>query len=65
MFFFISTEYHKKAHRNVRVFVTHDQEEAMSISDCIVVMKSGVVQQIGLRVSRRVNLIVSEKNTAK
>ncbi len=29
------------------VFVTHDQEEAMSISDMIVVMKSGVVQQIG------------------
>ncbi len=29
------------------VFVTHDQEEAMSISDVIVVMKSGVVQQIG------------------
>lgn len=29
------------------VFVTHDQEEAMSISDCIVVMKQGVVQQIG------------------
>ena len=29
------------------VFVTHDQEEAMSISDCIVVMKSGVVNQIG------------------
>ncbi len=29
------------------VFVTHDQEEAMSISDCIVVMKKGVVQQIG------------------
>ena len=29
------------------VFVTHDQEEAMSISDCIVVMKEGVVQQIG------------------
>ena len=29
------------------VFVTHDQEEAMSISDQIVVMKSGVVQQIG------------------
>ena len=29
------------------VFVTHDQEEAMSISDCIVVMKAGVVQQIG------------------
>ena len=29
------------------IFVTHDQEEAMSISDMIVVMKSGVVQQIG------------------
>ncbi len=29
------------------VFVTHDQEEAMSISDMIVVMKAGVVQQIG------------------
>ena len=29
------------------IFVTHDQEEAMSISDEIVVMKLGVVQQIG------------------
>ena len=29
------------------VFVTHDQEEAMSISDLIVVMKDGVLQQIG------------------
>ena len=29
------------------IFVTHDQEEAMSISDMIVVMKKGVVQQIG------------------
>lgn len=29
------------------VFVTHDQEEAMSISDLIVVMKDGVVQQVG------------------
>ena len=29
------------------VFVTHDQEEAMSISDEIVIMKLGVVQQIG------------------
>ncbi len=29
------------------VFVTHDQDEAMSISDMIVVMKLGVVQQIG------------------
>ena len=29
------------------IFVTHDQEEAMSISDMIVVMSAGVVQQIG------------------
>ncbi len=29
------------------IFVTHDQEEAMSISDLIVVMRDGVVQQIG------------------
>ena len=29
------------------IFVTHDQDEAMSISDMIVVMKAGLVQQIG------------------
>ncbi len=29
------------------IFVTHDQEEAMSISDMIVVMSAGLVQQIG------------------
>lgn len=29
------------------VFVTHDQEEAMSISDLIIVMKKGVMQQTG------------------
>ncbi len=29
------------------IFVTHDQEEAMSICDVIVVMKDGIVQQIG------------------
>ncbi len=29
------------------VFVTHDQDEAMSISDLIVVMEKGYVQQIG------------------
>ena len=29
------------------VFVTHDQEEAMSISDLIIVMRDGVVQQVG------------------
>ena len=30
------------------IFVTHDQEEAMSISDLIFVMKLGVLQQIGM-----------------
>ena len=29
------------------VFVTHDQDEALSISDMIVVMKDGILQQIG------------------
>ncbi len=29
------------------IFVTHDQEEAMSICDIMVVMKLGIVQQIG------------------
>ena len=29
------------------IFVTHDQEEAMSISDQIIVMEAGVIQQIG------------------
>jgi len=29
------------------IFVTHDQEEAMSISDYIVVMKDGIIQQYG------------------
>ncbi len=37
----------QKATGITTVFVTHDQEEAMSISDIIVVMKLGVIQQIG------------------
>ncbi len=37
----------QKATGITTVFVTHDQEEAMSISDLIVVMKLGVVQQVG------------------
>ncbi len=37
----------QKATGITTVFVTHDQEEAMSISDLIVVMKDGVLQQIG------------------
>jgi multiple sugar transport system ATP-binding protein len=38
----------KRLHRAVRtttVYVTHDQEEAMSLGDRVVVMKDGVVQQ--------------------
>lgn len=37
-------------HRSLRatmVYVTHDQEEAMTLADRIVVMKDGIVQQIG------------------
>ncbi|MDZ5695935.1 sn-glycerol-3-phosphate ABC transporter ATP-binding protein UgpC [Chelativorans sp. M5D2P16] len=33
--------------RTTMVFVTHDQIEAMTMADRIVVMKSGVVQQVG------------------
>ena len=45
------------------VFVTHDQEEAMSISDMIIVMKSGGLQQMGLPQSvynEPVNLFVAK-----
>ena len=45
------------------IFVTHDQEEAMSISDLIVVMKDGAVQQIGKPQSvydKPVNLFVAK-----
>ena len=45
------------------VFVTHDQEEAMSISDQIVVMSAGVVQQSGKPqdvYDRPVNLFVAK-----
>lgn len=37
----------QKATGVTTIFVTHDQEEAMSISDFIIVMKAGVVHQIG------------------
>ncbi len=37
----------QKATGITTIFVTHDQEEAMSISDLIVVMKDGMLQQIG------------------
>ena len=45
------------------IFVTHDQEEAMSISDLIVVMKAGIVNQIGKPqevYDRPVNLFVAQ-----
>ena len=29
------------------IYVTHDQEEALTMSDTIVVMKDGIIQQIG------------------
>ncbi len=37
----------QKATNITTIFVTHDQEEAMSICDLIVVMKDGILQQIG------------------
>lgn len=40
----------RRIHREVGVtfvFVTHDQEEAMSMSDRVAVMKDGVLQQVG------------------
>lgn len=37
----------QRATQVTTIFVTHDQDEAMSISDLIVVMKEGTVQQIG------------------
>ncbi len=39
----------KKLHRKLRtttIYVTHDQEEAMTLGDRVVVMKDGVVQQV-------------------
>ena len=40
----------KAIHKNLAVtflYVTHDQEEALTLSDRIVVMNDGVIQQIG------------------
>ena len=40
----------KEMHRKIGItfiYVTHDQEEALTMSDTIVVMKDGVIQQIG------------------
>ena len=37
----------QKATRITTIFVTHDQEEAMTISDEIIIMRDGLLQQIG------------------
>lgn len=37
----------QRASRVTTVFVTHDQEEASSISDTVVLLKLGVLQQLG------------------
>ena len=40
----------KELHRTVAttsIYVTHDQEEAMTLGDRVVVMKDGVIQQVG------------------
>ena len=40
----------KRLHRRLRttaIYVTHDQEEAMTLGDRVVVMKDGTIQQIG------------------
>lgn len=40
----------KNMHRNLGItflYVTHDQEEALTMSDTVVVMRDGVIQQIG------------------
>jgi len=42
----------RKLHRRLGlsiIFVTHDQEEAMSLSDELVVMDHGIVKQVGCR----------------
>ena len=39
-----------KLHRNLgstTIYVTHDQVEAMTMADRIVIMKDGVIQQVG------------------
>jgi multiple sugar transport system ATP-binding protein len=40
----------KRLHRTLRttsIYVTHDQEEAMTLGDRVVVMKDGAIQQVG------------------
>ena len=35
------------SHNATTVYVTHDQEEAMTLGDRVVVMKDGITQQVG------------------
>ena len=47
------------------VYVTHDQEEALAVSDRIAVMKDGIIQQVGNPVSiysRPSNVFVASFN---
>ena len=40
----------KKVHQQVRtttVYVTHDQVEAMTLADRVVVMNNGIIEQVG------------------
>ena len=39
---------HQQAQRMTTVYVTHDQEEAMSLADRIVVMQEGLIRQVGV-----------------
>jgi putative spermidine/putrescine transport system ATP-binding protein len=56
----------KSLHERLRltsIYVTHDQQEALALSDRIVVMKSGIIQQVGTPeeiYSKPVNLFVAD-----
>lgn len=57
-----------KLHRSLgstTIYVTHDQVEAMTMADHIVIMKDGVVQQVGKPMNftgiRKTNLLQALK----
>lgn len=41
------------------IYVTHDQEEALTMSDKIVIMKGGEIQQVGLHKKYIMNQLIS------
>src|SRR3546814_10888279 len=52
----------KSLHQQLRttsIYVTHDQVEAMTMADRIVVMHDGIVEQIGDRKSTRLNSVTN------